>query len=280
MAGSKVRFAPRVQEEKKIFMRQHHLLGLALACLVPTLAANTIPDAQFSVQADDYQGNLCILSGPGTCHLGGTGSTSATLDSSGRLMTMTTNALVLDQTFRYAYTDAKYGFEVLGGNPSDAVQVDILFSISASATPDSGTNAYALSRVNGQGTTVDFYGFQRDNFSTAEVCQGQNTTICNGFLPGSTSGVISVLVSPGQIGNIDLTTAVQMYGNGTGNAFLDPVLSINPNQPNASLYTLQLSPGIPNGELAASPEPTSSLLAGSAILLVGISKLRRKAKKR
>src|SRR5690242_7844068 len=108
-------------------MKRHHLLGLALACLVPTLAANTIPGAQFSVQADDYQGNLCTLTGPGTCHLGGTGSTSATLDSGGRLMTMTTNAFVLDQTLRYAYTDAKYGFKVLGGNSSDAVQVDILY---------------------------------------------------------------------------------------------------------------------------------------------------------
>jgi hypothetical protein len=83
---------------------------------------------------------------------------------------------------------------------------------------------------------------------------------------------MSVFVSPGQVAQITLYSAVLMYGNGIGDSFLDPVVYIDPDQPNASLYTLALSPGIPNGaaDTAGTPEPASLLLAGSAMLLFGL----------
>jgi hypothetical protein len=147
-------------------MKRHHLLIFVILCFAPALTADTLPDPTFGVFADDYQGNICTLDGPGTCNLGGT---NAGIDS-GRLLTLTSHAQVFDNSFRYAYSNVQYAFTAYGGKPQDSVKVDILFDMHVSESAEPVTQAYALASITGLGTTVAA-DYPQNNFSQVEVCQ-------------------------------------------------------------------------------------------------------------
>jgi hypothetical protein len=160
-----------------------------------------------------------------------------------------------------------YSLEVLG--PSGSATVDVIASGGASvggtapSQPDqsliselsvANTSYGSFEQVGTNGvTTLSPFSWSVDNgitLSTDTVYNVQLTALASSFVPSGTT--------------VDLS------------AFVDPVFQIDPSTPDASQYSLLLSPDV--GNVSATPLPTSFPLFATVLGLMGLVVLRRQRK--
>ncbi len=162
-----------------------------------------------------------------------------------------------------------YSFEVTGGNPGDIVPVLIATSLATfGSDPQHGIGFAEL---------LVHTGAAGDSF--VAVCS--NATC--GTTASSFSGALRTRARSGELSN-ELTLEVQAA---TGDSLLatsasasaDPFIFIDPDFPGAALYSIEVSPGVGNADIAAeAPEPgTMSLWLGAAALL-GVARRRAAAR--
>ena len=159
-----------------------------------------------------------------------------------------------------ADANATYWFQVTGGNVGDAVPIMVEFGLSVFSTAESS----ALARIIVRTSVVPF---------TVEevVCNPQE---CD---EKTLSDILSIPAKSGSTSDsVTLYALAQSpatrVSNETARAFADPRIFVDPSFPNASLYSIVLSPGVGNGNepLAAAPEPAAlwfvALLLGAMVL--------------
>jgi PEP-CTERM motif len=167
-----------------------------------------------------------------------------------------------------------YYFAVTGGNTGDPVNVLVDGLLSGSLSGNAtGANAlegmYSTLSVSDNGSAV-YYTLQG---ACIDLCTWQQQW----------KGTLSIPMAVGDIGTLTIETNLQLSevisgnlsGVGWGSAYADPYIYVDPNDPNASLYSIVVSPGIGNVPLGSTPEPSSLVLLGSGVMgLAGF--LRRK----
>ncbi len=108
------------------------------------------------------------------------------------------------------------------------------------------------------GITVDGYTSNSAVLDCFNECSSQ--ALHSGF---SVTGI------PGTEIGVRISALAESLSGGSGYAFADPLFSIDPLTPNASLYSIEMSPGIANalgpGPAAATPEPGSVALMGIGV---------------
>jgi len=260
--------------------RAHFLLGIAVFLGVQQLGASLLPDASFSVSASDGQGGNCQLNTAGNCVLG-VDATTGTINLVPPVSLFAFATSTGDGVPQSATSTLMYSFMPVGGNPTDQVRVLVTVALQSSITVGLDlTQEFGESYITILSPYIDANGHTSNSFASATACSKKGVTVCDGSTSDdSFFGVLHLLSSPGQVANVNLTAAAYVLGVGTATAFLDPVISIDPNQPNANLYSIQVSAGVPNSAAApasATPEPASMLLAGGALFAIAVARRRRK----
>ena len=161
-----------------------------------------------------------------------------------------------------------YYFQIVGGNPGDPVTVDAYARLgtyaNAAANPLSNAGAYAA---------MTFY------------------TASMRIWSGNWSGMLQASEYSGYIGAVFLNVTADVetstdqcpgplcvVGSGSASAYADPYLVIDPSTPNASQYSIIVSPGVGNVPLGSTPEPSSLMLLGSGV--AGLAGLMRRRQSR
>jgi hypothetical protein len=167
----------------------------------------------------------------------------------------------------HASAGMTYYFQVTGGVPGDLVPVLFQITLTTTSTEAQSPKSYAA---------ANFVRFTSIDGLVAgpQVCT--YVAIC-GSLVTSFSGTPGVHSASGSTGDfVNLTVqAHAAAGFGTvdesAEAFADPYIFIDPSFPNASLYSIIVSPGVANSPDAptSAPEPASGALC--AALLLGIT---------
>jgi len=152
-----------------------------------------------------------------------------------------------------------YSFEVTGGNPGDIVPILIAASLTSSGSDPTHGIGQAILSVHTSAAG--------DSFVT--VCSdGTCGTAASTF-----SGTLATRARSGDAGN---TLSLQVQAS-TGDsasaesasASADPFLFVDPSFPGASLYDIEVSPGVGN---VAVPEPASATLVVLGILVCARSR--------
>jgi hypothetical protein len=78
----------------------------------------------------------------------------------------------------------------------------------------------------------------------------------------------SVELTANAVYGVGLQMYIEVNGNGSASAYVDPLIQIAPGFANASEYSIELSPGIGNSAVAAVPSPSTYML-----MLVGLGAL-------
>jgi hypothetical protein len=198
---------------------------------------------------------------------------SCTLDLNGNLATASVTLLPLPTVFATAVSPvgtgnsaranagATYYFQVVGGNDGDIVPLLI------GATLETHSRARDNPRGYAQASLVTFTSV--DGLTTgARVCTF--AAICQSLLT-SFSGTVRRNATSGAVGEF-LNLTAEAYAAGTGaqfdefaSAFADPFIYIDPAFPNASLYSVIVSPGVGNVAPGQAPEPATLWFVGMAI---------------
>jgi hypothetical protein len=160
-----------------------------------------------------------------------------------------------------ANAGATYYFQLVGGNDGDIVPIVIGATLEAHSRAPDNPRGYA------QASLVTFTS--ADGLATgsrvctyAAICQSLNTSFSGTVRRNATSGAAGEFVN----------LTAEAYAAGTGaqfdefaSAFVDPFIYIDPAFPDASLYSIVVSPGVGNGPLAAVPEPATLWLVAMAL---------------
>jgi len=141
-----------------------------------------------------------------------------------------------------------YTFQVLGGNPGDIVPILIAASLNSSGSdPTHGI------------------GFASLNVHTAAAGDAQ-IAVCSDGTCGTSNksffGTLSTRARSGELGDTLTLFGSASTGDSlsfeTARASADPFIFVDPTAPNASQYSIVLSPGVANA-VASVPEPGSAL---------------------
>lgn len=218
---------------------------LAAGCLAPGLAGAT-------PLAEPFTHTSCVAGAqtqaqPTTCSLGGA-------NASIQLGPVAT--VVAEGTNAGATAALEYEFEVIGGNIGDIVPVRVTANLETNASGAAQAQAGIVVTV---GST----------FQQVVTCSGP---ICSSFQAPAFSGDVVVSARVGTVNKINLNASVaQLSIGGSGFAFADPFIHIDPSFALAANYSIEVSPGVAN----AVPEPGTSALFGSAIAGLGWRRRRR-----
>jgi len=148
-----------------------------------------------------------------------------------------------------AQASVVYSFEVIGGNPGDIVPILILANLFTIGTDP----------VHGIGFAELIVHTGAAGDALIAVCS--NATC--GATGSGFSGTLSTRARTGQLGDTLLLDAAVSAGGisaEAGFASVDPVIFIDPSFPDASRYSILVSPGVGN-ELPGVPAPEPSGLA-------------------
>lgn len=153
-----------------------------------------------------------------------------------------------------------YRFQVTGGNPGDLVPILIDYDLSVSATPESTAVAKILLYTTAMGPVP----------ALADVltCDPQDcsaTTVSDTFSVQAVSGSTLDSVTLYAMAQAPVTRA----SNESAMAFADPYIYIDPSFPNASLYSIVVSPGVANVPV---PEPGVAGLLGAGLAAFGLAR--------
>lgn len=160
-----------------------------------------------------------------------------------------------------ADANATYWFQVTGGTVGDVVPIVFDFGLSAFSTPESSALARIIIRT------------------SALASPHIDELACNPQLCDETefSDTLSLQAQSGSTrDSVTLYVLAQApptgFSHESARAFADPYIYVDPAFPNASLYSIEVSPGV--GNIPRVPEPTTLWLVGSA--LGPLSLLKRK----
>jgi hypothetical protein len=163
-----------------------------------------------------------------------------------------------------ASATALYYFQVTGGEPGDAIPILIDFALGASSTPESS----ALARLIYYTTVMGSVAGTEEVVCNPQVCDETefSDTLSLVALSGATLNSLTLYV--------EAQAPPTHFSTESARAFADPYIYIDPAFPNASLYSVVVSPGVGNVPLAQVPEPATLGLVGSVLVAFGL--LRRK----
>jgi hypothetical protein len=156
-----------------------------------------------------------------------------------------------------ADANATYYFQVTGGNVDDVVPILFDFALSAFSTPESSSLA-------------------RLSIRTSEVPFTVEELVCNPQSCDETtfSDTLSIQARSGSaLDSVTLYVMAQApatrISNESARAFADPYIYVDPAFPDASLYSIVVSPGVGN---VLVPEPATLWLVGAALGALGLSR--------
>lgn len=214
--------------------------------------------------------NPTVVQNPTSCSVGSGGATAV---ASATLPFVSLTASAFSPAGSATHADATAGmtyfFQVTGGIVGDVVPLLIGVTLTTTSTEAQSPKSYAQANFT-RFTSIDGL------VTGPQVCT--YVTIC-GSLVTSFSGPAAVHAASGSSGDfVNLTVeAVAQAGFGTtdeaASAFADPIIIVDPSFPNASLYSVIVSPGVDNGA-AAAPEPAT--LASVVMAIGGLVLLRRR----
>jgi hypothetical protein len=258
------------------------LIGLAAptpAAAVP--AATSIQGCDYSVGGPATQSDDKSSGASGSCSImGGSGSL---ISDPTVMLQASANASGLPPINRSGTTvqvSIDYFFTVTGGVLGTPVPIVIDSNMITSASPSNDANngnaAEALIRLFGVNSSLH----RVSDDGAADACAVSPVACAH---PSSFSGGLSLTVASGATEEIVLGVLAAVSADQGGQAFasVDPGIFVDPNFIDASLYSIELSPGVGNGlpgTASAVPEPAawSMLLIGFAGLAgVGYRKAKR-----
>jgi hypothetical protein len=169
---------------------------------------------------------------------------------------------------------ATYYFQVVGGNVGDIVPIMVQTSLSAFSLFPQDPHGWAQANLT-LFSSAD--GFRRG----PSICT--YVSICGSFVT-EFSGTRSIHAASGATGDFVNLTVEAFAGTSPdwdypefGRAFADPYIFIDPTFPNASLYSIVVSPGVGNAAPAAVPEPATLWLwfVGTSVGALGLLRRRQ-----
>ena len=148
-----------------------------------------------------------------------------------------------------------YWFQVVGPTEGELVPILMDTSLVTQATGES----FALAKLIVNTTSGTFEGFQA---CTDETCDGRtfSETISLSVLSGSTRDSVTLYA--------EAQARLNKLANEEAVATADPYIYIDPNFPDARLYSVVVSPGIGNAPPLPVPEPETIFLLGAGLLAV------------
>jgi len=211
-----------------------------------------------------------VVTDPSACSFGG-GSASASLSP---FVGIQAGASGFGQA-NGAVAQAKYAFEVVGGNPGDVVPVDIVVDLRTAASVN------GLDDIGG-GIADAFADINVLNHGQSILDKCASTDRINRDLCGvaSFSGAIAITAMSGDLSNqLQLRaiagTGPDSFGDSlSASAFADPSIFVDPAFPGAGQYSIVLSPGVGNGIASTVPEPTTLVPLGAILALFLLLGLR------
>ena len=160
----------------------------------------------------------------------------------------------------------------LSGNcASSGSLIDILFTANASVS----TTAYDDHSDARSIATIDVRS-PVDSKLQRVICASPGGGSCSNTF-GDTLAIVGVL---DWVHSFSLDVNVSTFGAGVASGYLDPVIFVDPNFPNADLYSIVLSPGVANAlpSVGSSvPEPGTFWLLGSSVGLALLPRWRRRS---
>jgi hypothetical protein len=217
-----------------------------------TARAQGLPAASGIIQCVESSGSGYIMST--TSCSGGTDTGLVTYSPVASVQTYAFGEGLVEDSGAYGVLN--YSFEVVGGAPGTVVPVDVATNLRA--IPISIGYVFSELDLFADGTTEE--------------------TICSSFCGANTgvesfSGVLQVDAVSGQIYingvHLEAEAGGSLGGTGDfdgGTATVDPYLYVDPSFPNASEYSILVSPGIGNAPPGGIPEPASW-----ALMLLGMA---------
>jgi hypothetical protein len=159
-----------------------------------------------------------------------------------------------------ASATALYYFQVTGGNVGDVVPLGIEFSLNAFSTDESWALAKMLIYTSALGVT------HVEEVCTDGLCEDKSLSDILSIPARSGAPLDSVTL------NVQAHATATHFSNELARAFADPYIFIDPAFPNASLYSIVVSPGV--GNMPRVPEPATLWLIDS--VLGALSLIRRR----
>ena len=230
------------------------------------------PATQSDDKASGASGSCSIMGGSGSLISDPTVMLQASADASG-LPPISRSGTTVQVSIEYFFT-------VTGGVVGAPVPILIDSNMITSATPSDDANNSNTSEAE-----IRLFGLNSSLQPVSDDGRADACSLSPGACghPSSFSGGLSLTVASGATEEIVLGVLAAVSANQRGQAFasIDPAIFVDPTFVDASLYSVELSPGVGNGlPGTASPVPEP---AAWSMLLIGFAGLAgvgyRKAKK-